>query len=89
MYSDIKFDAESKFGIHSVRSSTVTTSYHKPRFDVENRLRESQEYLGGMIIAFFKYCYFWKDIFGVLTQTLEAAPQYVQLWSAPPPLDCN
>ena len=30
--------------------------------------------LGGMISAFFKYCYFWIDILGFLTQTFEPAP---------------
>ena len=28
-----------------------------------------------MILAFFKYCYFWIDILGVLTQTFEPAPR--------------
>ena len=28
----------------------------------------------GMILAFFKYCYFWIDILGFLIQTFEPAP---------------
>ena len=27
-----------------------------------------------MILAFFKYCYFWTDILGVFTKTFEPAP---------------
>ena len=34
-----------------------------------------QGYLGGMILAFLQYCYFWRDILGVLTQTFEPAPR--------------
>ena len=38
-------------------------------------LPDCKEYLGGMILAFFKYCYFWIDILGFLTQTFEPAPR--------------
>ena len=38
-----------------------------------------------MILAFFKYCYFWIDILGFLIQTFEPAPLHMFSYGVPPP----
>ena len=38
----------------------------------------------GIILEFLKYCYFWIDILGSLTQTFEPAPPPMFSYGVPP-----